>query len=166
MKHKCGMSLHSWTCVSSVSGDDCSQKATIFTRQSPSRHFGPSHSNAPGWFGRKTRARFQCLLWKISSYLRRRAKPPAHGTIKICKGNFSKMLSWWRRFQTTSLTNKNSHRVSWSAESYSVTQALLLCVNATKTHLFRLFKLNSVSSQGRRKSSPWRVFTWETIWSL
>lgn len=38
MKPKCGMSVDSWTCVSPVSGDICSQKATIFTGQSPSRH--------------------------------------------------------------------------------------------------------------------------------
>lgn len=149
MKHKCGMSQHSWTCVSSVSRDICSQKATIFTRQSPSRHFGPSQPNAPGWFGRKTRARFQCLLWKINPYLRRWAKPPPHGRIKICKGNSSKMLSWWRRFKTGSLTNKNSCRVSRSAGPYSVTQAFLLRINSTKIQLFRLFKLNSVSSQER-----------------
>lgn len=44
--------------------DVCFQKATTFTGQSPSRHFGPGQPNAPGWFGRKTLARFRCLLWK------------------------------------------------------------------------------------------------------
>lgn len=74
MKHKCGMSLHSWTCVSSVSGEFCSQKAAAFVRQYQSRHFGPSQPNAPGRLGRKTQARFQCLLFKISSCLRQQAK--------------------------------------------------------------------------------------------
>lgn len=57
----------------------CSQKATIFTRQYQSRHSQPS---APGRLGRKPQARFfffHCLLLKISSCSRQRAKTrPRH----------------------------------------------------------------------------------------
>lgn len=40
-----------------------------------------------------------------------------HGRIKMCKGNFSKMLSRWRRFKSSCLTNENSCRLPWSAGS-------------------------------------------------
>lgn len=74
MKHKCGMSLQSGTCVSVLSGDFCSQKATTLARQYQSRHFGMSQPNAPGRFGRKTQARFQCLPVKIRSYSRQQVQ--------------------------------------------------------------------------------------------
>lgn len=67
MEHKCGMSLQSCACVSVLSGDFCSQKATTLARRYQSRHSATSRPSAPSRFGRKTQARFQCLLVKIGS---------------------------------------------------------------------------------------------------
>lgn len=80
MEHKCGMSLQSCTCVSVLSGDFCSQKTTTLARQYQSRHSATSQPSAPGRLGRKTRARFPCLLVKIGSY------SGAVGRIKTPKG--------------------------------------------------------------------------------
>lgn len=92
MKHKCGMSLQGWTCVSFVSGDVCSQKATIFVRQYQSHHFDASQPNALGWFGSKTQARFQCLLFKIDSYSRQRVQSNHVKEEEDTKENFSFLI--------------------------------------------------------------------------